>query len=241
MSVHYKLRFGMGEISFELITDWAELAEHWRHYTTYFVTDAEPMFEYVATRKDKTQLASSAGTCIDFPREIDLYFTLEWYFTRDLVTQLSKRYSIYHGAVLAHDNLATIYLGEPDSGKSALCVEEIRTGATYLSSDLAAVIGNEVISLPRPISFNNLKKPPQLIPANDPLFTPLNYSFVDKKGMMRQSWQFVPNPLSVAPAGTRFFINDVIFLEKIEDAPPRHNRLEGTEKRARMALNRFPT
>ena len=172
-------------------------------------------------------------------RTIDFYPILEDAFLRDLVSKMSSRYPVYHAAVLAKNGEATIFLGEPNAGKSTLCAESVKNGWTYLSDEMAAVDRDEVIALPRPISFNDLENPARIMPFGDRRFEELGYDFFDKKGIVRRTHCFLPRPMLAAQAGERFPIKKVVWLESIENGPPIHHILSGAEMRGRLALNRL--
>jgi hypothetical protein len=230
-------RFGFADFSFELETDWEALADHWRQYTAFFKTESEPKVRYRARRRGTPVLERTGRAPQVYERDIDLYPMLEDAFLSDLVSLVGKRFPVYHSAVLAEGSQATIYLGEPNAGKSTLCVERVQKGATYLSDEMAAVDGNQVIALPRPICFNNLENPPQLIPSGDKRFESFGYEFVDKAGQMRSARFFLPRSEMTARAGDRFPIKEIVFLDSVENGPPKQIPLVGAEKRARLALS----
>jgi hypothetical protein len=230
-------RFGFGDFAFELETDWPALADHWRRYTAFFETGLEPTVRYKAWRQGNPVLERTGHASQQVERDIDLYPMLEDAFLTDLVSLVGRSFPVYHGAVLAEGGEATIYLGEPNAGKSTLCVERVQKGATYLSDEMAAVDGNQVIAIPRPICFNNLENPPDLIPDGDKRFEGFGYAFVDKAGQMRQARFFLPPPERTARAGRRFPIKDVVFLDSVANGPPKQILLAGPEKRARLALS----
>jgi hypothetical protein len=230
-------RFGFLDFSFELETDWEALADHWRRYTAFFRTGSEPRMRYKAWRGEKPILERTDGKPHYCERDIDLYPMLEDAFLSDLVFLVGEHFPVYHGAVIAVGNQATIYLGEPNAGKSTLCVEQVQKGAIYLSDEMAAVDGNQVIALPRPICFNSLENPPELMPSADGCFKAFGYDFVDKAGHMRRAQFFLPQTERTARAGDRFPIKEVVFLDSVENGPPKKIPLVGPEKRARLALN----
>jgi hypothetical protein len=230
-------RFGFSNVAFELETDWEALADHWRRYTAYFATESEPTVRYKARRTSTPVLERTGRIPCYYQRDIDLFPMLEDAFLKDLVSLVGKHFPIYHSAVVADGGQATIFIGEPNAGKSTLCVERVQTGATYLSDEMAAVDGNQVIALPRPICFNNLENPSELMPLGDQRFASFGYDFVDKAGQMRRSQFFLPRPQRSARAGDRFPIKEVVFLDPVENGPPRQIPLDGAEKRARLALS----
>jgi hypothetical protein len=230
-------RFGFSDVAFELETDWQALADHWRRYTAFFETGSKPRVRYRLRRKNTPLLERTGRTPCYYERDIDLFPMLEDAFLKDLVSLVGKHFPIYHSAVVADGGRATIYIGEPNAGKSTLCVERVQKGATYLSDEMAAVDGNQVIALPRPISFNNLENPTELMPLGDHRFKSFGYDFIDKAGHMRRSQFFLPRGQSSARAGDRFPIKEVVFLDPVENGPPRQIPLHGAEKRARLALS----
>lgn len=232
-------RFGFSGFAFELETDWGALADHWRRYTAFFETRSEPKVRYKAWRGETPVLERTGWAPQYYERDIDLYPMLEDAFLKDLVSLVGSSFPVYHSAVLAEGNEATIYLGEPNAGKSTLCVERVQKGAIYLSDEMAAVDGNQVIALPRPICFNNLENPPQLMPVGDGRFESFGYEFVDKAGQMRRAQFFLPRSETTAQAGDRFPIKEVVFLDSVENGPPKQIPLVGSEKRARLALSRL--
>ena len=235
----YRHRFGLSDLGFELTTDWEDLYCFWRSYTRSFQTDAPPKVRYIAKRGPQPALYWAGDEPRPVRREVDLYPLLEDLFLRDLLLLMQRRYPVYHAAVTARDGGATIFLGEPNAGKSSLCVERVRQGERYLSDEMAAVDGNDVIALPRPISFNTLENPGHLLPRGDSRFESLSYRFLDRQGQWETAELFIPEPTRCAAAGERWPIEGVTLLESVEDGPPRLIPQAGPARRAHLEIHRF--
>jgi hypothetical protein len=235
----YRHRFGLPDIGFELETDWEALHRFWRAYTCYFQTEAAPKVLYIAKRRPEPVLHWAGDVARRLQREVDIFPLLEELFLRDLIILVQQRYPVYHAAVTARGGRASIFLGEPNAGKSSLCVARVREGETYLSDEMAAVDGEEVIALPRPISFNNIENPDHLLPRADSLFEAISYDFIDRQGQTRMAELFIPTPTRSAVAGERFSIQGVTLLESVENGPPRLIPLTGPARRAHLAMHRL--
>jgi hypothetical protein len=146
---------------------------------------------------------------------------------------------VVHAAVTARGGRATVFLGDSGAGKSTLAVERVRAGHVYLSDEIAAIRGDEVLAVPRPIKLHDDVAIAGLRPEGDDRFEPRGYEYVDLERQRRRAMLYLPRPPLVASAGERLALGDVFLLERGEDGPPIQRLLDGAERRARLALARL--
>lgn len=235
----HRHRFGFRETCFELVTDLADLRDFWVRFTAAFPAAGEPSRGYAALADGGARFTGSDGVERRAERAADLFPMLEGAFVADLLGLAGPDDAVVHAAGVATDEGAAIYLGAAGAGKSTLSVELVREGCVFLGDDTVILSGDEVVALPRPISFAAHEQPAELVPEGDELFDAFGYDYVDRQGSWRRALHFLPRGTGVAMAGDRFPLGDVFLLERGADGPPVRRRLEGAELRARLALARI--
>lgn len=230
-------RFGIGRLGFELETDWERLHGFWSGYTTQFQSNAEPLIRYRATVSGGPVFERLGTRHRELSNRADLFSVLESAFLDDCIGLVSRNFPVYHAASVAFDGVADVYLGASNAGKSTLVANLVKSGGVYLTDEMTCIDNKEVIALPRPIAFNDLDNPPELLPWGDDAFRTDEYRFVDRSEIERTAYFFLPR--NAALAGSRFPLGKVFLLRRGHLGPPEKIELQGAELRARLALGRF--
>lgn len=231
-------RFGFRGTCFELATDLKDLLDFWVCYTDRFQARGEPELRYRATVEGGPLFTGPDGVERRAERPEDLFPMLEGAFLADLIRVAGRSGPVVHAAGIASGTRAAIYLGTAGAGKSTISVELVRQGGVFLGDDTVLLEGDEVVALPRPITFAAHEQPAELLPGEDEPFEAFGYDYVDREGSARRALCYLPRDPLPAAAGQGFELGDVFLLERGEHGPPFRRLLEGAELRARLALAR---